>query len=132
MVQGNFIDVESFSSKLSKRVEEDRGDELRLSELVRDHLESGVAPLLDELPSLLLVNPVFPSEPRDRDVGPFGGVLADPPEAFRSNADRWHLRRRIHACPSRKRSAVRRPPVAPRVASPCRRAWGSRVRRDPL
>src|SRR5438552_12177049 len=117
MVQGNFIDVESFSSKLSKRVEEDRGDELRLSELVRDHLESGVAPLLDELPSLLLVNPVFPSEPRDRDVGPFGEVLADPPEAFRSNADRRHVRLRTHASLSRKRAAVRRPPVGPRA--PC-------------
>src|SRR5207245_10349036 len=94
MVQGNFIDVESFSSKLSKRVEEDRGDELRLPELVRDHLESGVAPLLDELPGLLLENPVLLSEPRNRNVGPFGEVLAGPPEALRGTADSRHVRPR--------------------------------------
>src|SRR5207245_4419705 len=106
MVQGNFIDVESFSSKLSKRVEEDRGDELRLPELVRDRLESGVAPLLDELPGLLLVNPVLLSEPRNRDVGPFGEALADPPEALRGTAARRPIRTRVHGSLSRQRAAA--------------------------
>src|SRR5438093_12101992 len=116
MVHGNSVDVESFPSKLAECVEEDRGDELRLAELVRDHLERSIAPFLDELTGLLLVNPIFPDEPRDHDVGFLGEVLADPPKAFRGHADRRHVRLRIHAGLSGEWAAVLRRPVGPRFA----------------
>src|SRR3989475_11824106 len=79
MIHGNSIDVESFPSKLAECVEEDRGDELRLAELARDHLEGGIAPFLDELTGLLLPNPIFSGEPRDPALGVLREVLADPP-----------------------------------------------------
>src|SRR2546425_9493037 len=117
MVHRNSVDVESFPSKLAERVEEDRGDELCLAELARDHLESGVAPFLDVLAGLLLMNPIFSGEPCNRDVGPLGKMLANPPKTFRRDANWRHVGLRIHAGLSGERAAVLRRPVGPRFPS---------------
>src|SRR3989442_15999747 len=96
MVHRNSVDVESFPSKLAERVEEDRGGELCLAELARDHLESGVAPFLDVLAGRLLVYPIFSGWPFNHDAGPLGEMLANPPETFRRDRNLRDGRVRIH------------------------------------
>src|SRR5438046_4868015 len=117
MVDGNSVHVQGFAPQFTEVVEEDRRDEPWLTELPGDQLEQLVRPLLDELAGQLLVDRVLADDAAHGDVGPFREMLADALQAFPRNADRRHVRLRIHARLPGQGAAVRARPVRSRLSS---------------